>query len=529
MFKKSVCVITSLILIMLSFCGCFGRGKANKSFAVPIIGEPTSLDPQIAKTDSEKMIVLNCYEGLFRINKDGAIENGVCESYTVSDDGLRYTFKLRQDAQWALFSGHKNVLGENYADTFDINVYAEDFAFAFDRIFDPAINSPYSALFSSVASYSADDKYTFSITLNSKDDNLLYNLASAGAVPCDREFYELTGGKYGLDAKYSLCNGPFNVGKWIDGTSIRIDRNNEYSGENKVMPSSVTFYVNTSRDAVADKMNNGIYDVAYLNNLNYSRITDKSSFNTQSVENTVYSFILNQSDKYLGNKNIRLSLAYSADLSLAGTISEDIKPAVSFVPPYCKIGTTQYIPSDATGSVYTFNSTKAKQYFEQGLLEIDSSSVELEIKCAEEYETFVKQIVQVWQKTLGVKFAVTVSVAAGDELDSTVASGNYSAVFYPFTANTVNANEFLESFSNNSKLNYKSDRFEAALQQIRASSRDNSQLLASCKNAESVLIDEAVMLPVIYEYSYFIQSKGVSGIYFYPTGDIMYFINAVKK
>ena len=68
MFKKSVCVITSLILIMLSFCGCFGRGKANKSFAVPIIGEPTSLDPQIAKTDSEKMIVLNCYEGLFRIN-----------------------------------------------------------------------------------------------------------------------------------------------------------------------------------------------------------------------------------------------------------------------------------------------------------------------------------------------------------------------------------------------------------------------------------------------------------------------------
>ena len=141
-------------------------------------------------------------------------------------------------------------------------------------------------------------------------------------------------------------------------------------------------------------------------------------------------------------------------MSLAGTISDDIKPAVSFVPPYCKVGTTQYTPSDATGSVYTFNSTKAKQYFEQGLLEIDSSSVELEIKCTEEYETFVKQIVQVWQKTLGVKFAVTVSVAAGDELDSTVASGNYSAVFYPFTANTVNANEFLESFSNIQKLNY---------------------------------------------------------------------------
>lgn len=529
MFKKSVAVITALILIMLSLCGCFGKGKANKSFAVPIIGEPTSLDPQIAKTDSEKMIVLNCYEGLFRIGSDGEIENGVCESYTVSDDGLRYVFKLRQDAHWALFSGHKTVLGENYADTFDINVYAEDFAFAFDRIFDPAINSPYASLFSSVASYSADDKYTFSITLNSRDDNLLYNLTTAGAVPCDKAFYELTGGKYGLDAKYSLCNGPFNVGKWIDGTSVRIDRNNDYNGENKVMPSSVTFYVNTSREAVADKMNNGTYDVAYLNNLNYSRITDKSDFSTQSVENTVYSFVFNQTDKYLANKNVRLALAYSADLSLAGAISDDIKPAVSFVPPYCKVGSVQYTPSDSTGSLYGFDSAKAKDYFEQGLLETGSSSVELEIKCTEEYETFVKQIVQVWQKTLGVKFAVSVTVVTGDELDSTVISGNYSVVFYPFTANTVNTNEFLESFSNNTKFNYTSDRFEAALQQVRESSKDNSRLLESCKNAESVLIDEAVMLPVIYEYSYFIENKDADGIYFYPSGDIMYFINAVKK
>ena len=51
----------------------------------------------------------------------------------------------------------------------------------------------------------------------------------------------------------------------------------------------------------------------------------------------------------------------------------------------------------------------------------------------------------------------------------------------------------------------------------------------AAKMQKVFLIDEAVMLPVIYEYSYFIQSKGVSGIYFYPTGDIMYFINAVKK
>ena len=169
MFKRITAIILCLIIIVFSFSGCFGRMKADESFAVPILDEPTSLDPQIADSDAEKMIVLNCYEGLLRVNENGELENGVAQSYSVSDDGLTYTFNLRHNAHWALFSGHKSVLGEKYGEdyknTFDITVYAEDFEFAFDRVFDSAIASPYASVFECISSYEAVDRFTFRITL----------------------------------------------------------------------------------------------------------------------------------------------------------------------------------------------------------------------------------------------------------------------------------------------------------------------------------------------------------------------------
>lgn len=120
MGKKFLSLLLCLIMFISLFSGCSSRYKADKAFSAPILDEPTSLDPQIADSDSEKTIVLNCFEGLMRINNKGELENGVAESYSVSSDGLTYTFKLRSNAHWALFSGHKELLGEDYNKTFDM-------------------------------------------------------------------------------------------------------------------------------------------------------------------------------------------------------------------------------------------------------------------------------------------------------------------------------------------------------------------------------------------------------------------------
>lgn len=529
MGKRLLSLLMILTMILTLFSGCFGKAKADKAFAAPILDEPTSLDPQIADSDSEKTIVLNCFEGLLRVNAKGELESGVAESYTVSPDKLTYTFKLRDNAHWALFSGHKDILGENYEEAFDINVYAEDFKFAFDRIFDERINSPYRDMFYCVDSYEATDKHTFIVKLKFEDENFLYSLTTPGAMPCDEAFYELTGGKYGLDAKYLLCNGPFNVSKWVENTSVRIVRNDDYNGVNTVKPSSVTFYINSSEAQVAEKMNSNTYDIAYLNKYNYESLEDKEDYNFTGIENTVYSLVFNQSDKYLSNRNIRLALNYACDFSALNFEDENIKRAVSVIPPFCKIGNEPYINDNFKPTLNSFNAENAKKCFEQGLLELGESSVELNIKCTEEYENVIKQLVQSMQKTLGVKFIVSVTAVEQSELAAVMRDGSYSVAFYPYTAQSVFVSDFLDGISKSNILNYNSDKYADLMKNIKENTGSSYKTRELCAEAEKMLISDAVMVPVFYENSYFISSDDTEGIYFYSSGNNIFFINAVKK
>lgn len=528
MFKKSLSLILCLVLIIMSFTSCLGGKKSGKGFAMPILSEPSSLDPQIAKTNSEKMIVLNCFEGLMRINSEGKVENGVAESYEISADGLTYTFKLRNNAHWALFSGHKELLGDNYLQTFDINVYAEDFEFGFDRLFDDIINSPYRADFSCVQSYSAVDKHTFQIKLNTKYDDFLSLLALPGAMPCDKEFYEKTSGKYGLDAKYILCNGAFNVSKWIEGTSVRIVRNDDYNGVNVVQPGSVTFYINSSENLIAEKMANNTYDAAFLNSNKFENLPNNDEYNYNELSNTVYSLIFNLQNNYLSNKNIRLAIANCIDLSTAMDSFTDAQKAAGIVPPFCKIGNSSY-NADTAKDLVKYDEIKAKDYFEQGLLEIGSSSVEIEIKCTEEFEIPLKKLVQSMQKALGVKFVISINVMKEPELLAAVSDGNYSVAFYPFVASTDRTEDYIINLLESSAFNYDSEDIFAVKEKMILSKGDSQALKNSCIEAEKFIMGEAFVIPLIYQNSFFITNKDTQGIYFYSSPSNVIFMSALKK
>lgn len=133
---------------------------------MPIMDEPTSLDPQIADSNSEKLVAANCYEGLVRIMADGTIGKWRCHGleYFRRRPNI-YTLKLRNNSHWAMFSGHKAVLGENYEDTFDITVKAEDFKFGIERTLSEQTGSADAPLFSAVKSISTPDDFTIVFNL----------------------------------------------------------------------------------------------------------------------------------------------------------------------------------------------------------------------------------------------------------------------------------------------------------------------------------------------------------------------------
>lgn len=548
MAKKGISVFLCCVLLLLSFSGCFGKTKAGKSFAMPITDEPQSLDPQIADSNAERLVASNCYEGLVRVGENGEILGGVAERYTVSDNGLTYTFYLRQDAQWALYSAQKIVLGEKYGeddfkDKFDKTVYAEDFVFALQRAVDPQTGSADAYLFSAVENaqsildgrtskenlgVEAIDKFTLQIRLARADENFLYALTAPGASPCDREFFELTAGRYGLEVGYMLCNGPLHVSKWLEETSIKMIKNDDYHGERASSPASLTLYYNANSDEIPAKTASGTYDAAFLTKAQFDAVEDTDDLNVQYLETTTYSFLFNQNNTALANENVRKALCLSADFDKLSMVGEGVERAAGLVPPYCTVGTQGFRQSAAPATL-GYDAAAAIDCFAEGLLELGLSGVELEVLCAEEYADFIRAIVQGWQKTLGVKFVATVKAVPLSTLLAAVADGGYDIAFYPLTAESNRVASYLEMFGASGAFAINTTEYTDLLRQVRASAGSFSAQSAACSAAEQYLVQHVFFLPAFYQSNCFVTSKDTKGIYFYASKDYVYFIYATKK
>lgn len=190
---------------------------------------PANLDPQVVSAAPDVIACENLYGGLVRKNADGEIVPNLCESWTVSPDGRTYTFAIKDGLTYTAAKGTAT----------DYSITAEDFVFAFRRIFQAQTGSPYAVEFSAIENsaavldgtaapstlgVSASGPLTLVFRLSEKDDNFLAKLTLPGAMPCDEEFFNSTRGTYGLTAKTTLSSGSFYLYNWTaSGLFLRRD------------------------------------------------------------------------------------------------------------------------------------------------------------------------------------------------------------------------------------------------------------------------------------------------------------------
>lgn len=107
-----------------------GASTGKKILRTNNSSEPGSLDPPLAQGTHESWILENCFEGLMTFDENGNLVEGMAESYEVSEDGLTYTFKLRDDITWS--NGDP--------------VTAHDFEYAWKRALDPETAANYASI-----------------------------------------------------------------------------------------------------------------------------------------------------------------------------------------------------------------------------------------------------------------------------------------------------------------------------------------------------------------------------------------------
>ena len=529
MLKRLICAILILCMITALFSSCGEEDPVNVIY--PISADPECLDPQIAENESAKLITYNCMEGLVRIDADGKIQPGVAKSWSVSADGMTYTFNIREDSCWQMLNAHKKVLGDDYEKTFSTRVTAADCAFGIERALRPETKAENAYLLfpiknarrfnsgevgrNSLGLQAVNDS-TLVIHLERAYPDLLRVLAEPMCMPCDEEFFKATGARYGLELKFTLCNGPYYVGRWVDDGSLTLYSNEKYKGYKSVGTNAVYLYINNDEAQYISKFNQGDYNSMRVSTENISLVsTDDTTVAT--TPNEVYGFIFNCDDPILSEVNIRKSLLFATDI---GTMySEDLSfnKANGVVPASCMWAENSY-SSLVKNASPSYSPEKAVEYYKKGLKELDTTNTNISIICDEQFRTPVIRLIQKWEKAFGLAITVSVDTVTPEELDEYVEKGEYQIAFTKLSAKDGNVLSFLDTFTSENTANYanyENEAYDKLIDGCKATYAGND-IVNKFSACEQMLITDSVFYPVYSGHSYAYFSNDLDGVFGLP-------------
>jgi ABC-type oligopeptide transport system substrate-binding subunit len=224
-------------------------------------GEPESLDPHKTSTTVESNILRNLFEGLVVQDPKGDVAPGVAESWTVSEDGLSYRFKLRANAKWSDGAA----------------VTAGDFVYSLRRIEDPKMNAQYAdvlypiknaeeantgKLDVSALGVAAPNERTVEITLKAPTPYFLQLMTHQTALPVNEKAVTRFGDEWVKPGKM-VSNGAYMLDDVRPSSHIRIVKNPNYWNAGKVAIDTVVFDPSEDRAAVLKRYRAGEFDIVY--------------------------------------------------------------------------------------------------------------------------------------------------------------------------------------------------------------------------------------------------------------------------
>lgn len=537
MKKLTALFLAALLAFPFYSCGKDDKGSgANHMYDVPLSGNPQSLDPQFANDSSSNTVIKNLYSGLVSAGENGNISCCNAESYTISSDNLTYTFVLRKDNYWFFDTNGDDVIGNDEY----FPVTAQDYVFALQRVLDPKMQSPFTSDFMCIkngskiikgeaepesAGISAPDDYTLEITLEYPCAEFLGMLSTAAAFPCNREFFNSTKGRYGLDDKSVMSNGAFYVRQWFfdpyGNHNILYMRRNEINKNEQfqILPTYVSFTIQDSESDIRKLFKEEKIECFSTLSNSYS----KKKYSIKSSPAITLGLIFNPNDKYFSNVNLRKALAYSIDYSsLSERIGDDTETAAGIIPPAVKVAGRSYreLSSDSQFSLY--DPEQAKKYLQDAKSELNIGSVE-SVKILVNAETAdsgdLHILSQSWQEKLGIYIGIEDVTAA--EFDKRISDGDYSIALYPLKGDIGSGLSVIDQFEKTDCL--KKIIGDSSFTETILKCGDIQSLVDTYTSIEKTILSTFGFIPVFYKNAYLVSSRDNESLIYDPfTGAIDY-------
>ena len=325
---------------LLAACGKADKeADAPTTFSYVYAVDPASLDYSIATRTSTTDVIGNVVDGLMENDQYGNVIPSLAEDWSVSKDGLTYTYKLRKGVKWYTSEG------EEYAE-----VTAHDFVTGLKHVADgksdgvSLIQNSIKGLdaymtgetndFSTVGVKALDD-YTVEYTLNKPESFWNSKVTTATMLPVNEEFLKASGKDYGAVTPAGiLYNGPYFLKTLTSKSLIEYEKNPNYWDKEKVKIEKIklTYYDGSDQESLIRSFSSGAYTTARLfpSSSNFAstleQYGDKITYSPQDSSSYYFTFNVNRQSY---NKTAKTSEEQKTSTKEA-MLNKDFRQAINF-------------------------------------------------------------------------------------------------------------------------------------------------------------------------------------------------------
>lgn len=509
--KKILQLVLAAALVLGLFAAAPAEAGADGQILHALItSDPSTLDSARFLGIVDRTILHSITEPLTRI-QDGVIVGAGAEDWTVSEDGIVYTFALREN-HWedgqAVTAGDYAYALQREADPKNAWSFASDFFSIVN--FEAAFNGEVDP--SEIGVEAVDDS-TLVITLSEPNPAFL---STVDIFPVRQSDVETYGDTYGSEAGTILSCGPFKLDKWVHNSVLEFSRNEQYWDAASVQLDGFTDSVISEESAQMASLENGSLDYATVSTPEYAAkfAAREDLYELDITTDRTAMIVFNCEDSILSNTKIRqaFSLALDRELIIEITNGGLGTPAYGLVPTVCYVGDVNFREATAEPLLALIDEDPAALLLE-GMEELGLGSDPGSLTLTFTYgntsatgRTYAELFQQLWEDTLGVTIEIDfnesalASIRAGEYQIGSVGWGStYEPLFQ------------LSRWSTGGQSRWVNDEYAALVAEGSASLEDAVRL-EKYQQAEALLVLDAAIAPTYYNATRTFAYDYVGGI-----------------
>lgn len=460
--------------------------------------EPETLDPHRARSVETFNIIRDLYEGLIAEQPGGELGPGVAETWSVSEDGLTWTFRLRDDARWS--NGDP--------------VTADDFAWSLRRAVHPDTGSHYAQMLSVIDDIDVPEPGVLVLHLSGPTPYLPGLLAQPIAYPIHRATFEEHGERFTRPG-VNVSNGAYRIVEWEAQSHIRVERNPYYWNDARTRIHAVVFHpIEAESTELARYRAGDLHMTRTIPVQQYEwlqRNLADELYVTPYLSTYFYGFNLTK-PPFQGNLPLRraLSLAIDREVIAGQVVGSGEVPAYAWVTPGINNYETQR-PEWADWPREQRLAEARRLYAEAGYSAGNPLRVELRYNTAESHRRIAVAIASMWREELGVE--TTLHNEEWQVFLNSRQSQQLEVYRSGWVGDYNDANTFAEAMMSTHGLNdmgWHNEQYDG-LVRAAGRERDPAARRALLEEAERLLLSEQPILPIYYYVSKALVKPTVGG------------------